>query len=268
MTPVSVIRKAKIAATRTVSGSSYSAATLAYQTRVVAAGGQLIDIDWLDLFYGFLATQSLTIHAAYAASFGLKKDGSNLVSALYDLSSNNFDLAQVIGSQQPVYGATSFESSLPAIVFDAVDDNLQYGTISNVSQPTSYIFVFRPNFIGAASTNHLFPSDNSNPRNQIYAASDDLKMFAGTDVTVTTLVDQPYIILMEFNDTSSKCYVNGSDVGGTFATGTGVLDFLRIGRSSAPAHSIWAFNAVVSGIMTAGQRGAFFTFLNDKYAAY
>lgn len=77
-------------------GVSYEPETLTYQTRVLADGGEIIDITVLnDAIVTAKAGDyfdSLSIWVN--PSFGIKKDANNKVTVLYDVTANNNDLIQ------------------------------------------------------------------------------------------------------------------------------------------------------------------------------
>lgn len=68
--------------------SSSSALVNAHMTRVLAAGADATTINkpWLDTFYNWLVTNNLTNNLLFAtmAEFGVVKDGSNVISKIFD----------------------------------------------------------------------------------------------------------------------------------------------------------------------------------------
>lgn len=81
--------------------------TLAYTARVIADGGEIISQFDIDQAYKFLKRDGLNLANLcwHSSQFGLIKDGSNAVSKLYDISSNNWDATQATGGLQPLWVA-------------------------------------------------------------------------------------------------------------------------------------------------------------------
>jgi len=113
----------------------YRTDTYAYQARVVADGGTVINIAMVDNAYKLLADNSLSPVVWLDANFGVKKDGSNKVSKLYDITDNDFDATQATSGAQPVW-TTGIKNGLAGIVFDGTDDTLSEG--SNLGKPASF----------------------------------------------------------------------------------------------------------------------------------
>ncbi len=114
---------------------SWRADTEAYIARVEADGGTVINEQLVNDAYQFLADHSLSPLVWVDANFGVKKDGSNKVSKLYDLSSGNKDAAQVTADNQPTWTASQ-QNGLATISFDGTNDNLQEGT--QLGKPSSF----------------------------------------------------------------------------------------------------------------------------------
>lgn len=75
---------------------SYEAETLAYQTRVLADGGEITDIDKLNTAILNAKTNDYldSLDLWVSPSFGVKKDANNKVTTLYDVTTNDNDLVQ------------------------------------------------------------------------------------------------------------------------------------------------------------------------------
>lgn len=114
--------------------NSWRADTEAYISRVEADGGVVINEQMVNDAYQLLADHSLTPLAWVDANFGVKKDGSDYVSKLYDLTSNNYDATQATSSAQPKWYANQ-QNSMASIFFDG-GDFLTEGT--NLGKPSSY----------------------------------------------------------------------------------------------------------------------------------
>lgn len=75
---------------------SYEAETLAYQSRVLADGGEIVDLAALNNFYiNAKANDYLdSLTFLYASKFGLKKNANGVVILLYDVTANQNDAPQ------------------------------------------------------------------------------------------------------------------------------------------------------------------------------
>lgn len=101
--------------------------TQAYITRVEADGGTVIDVAMVDAAYQLLDDYTLAPIVWVGANFGVKKDGSNLVSKLYDLSDNDHDHVQATAANQPFWNDDQ-QNGLAAIQFNGTDEWLEGGT--------------------------------------------------------------------------------------------------------------------------------------------
>jgi hypothetical protein len=99
-------------------GPSYEAETIAYRDRVIADGGEVIDLDYVDSVYKKLKELNLLDSLKHwsSASAGVRKDSVGYVSKVYSLDGAN-DGAQTTGASQPIFTAEGFS-------FDGSDDYL------------------------------------------------------------------------------------------------------------------------------------------------
>lgn len=111
---------------------SYRAETYAYQSRVLADGGVVVDIALVDEAYQLLANHSLSPVCWVDANFGVKKDGSEYVTKLYDLSSNEHDPTQDGATKYPQWTAAQ-QNGLAGIYFDGSNDELGFGNMLGTS---------------------------------------------------------------------------------------------------------------------------------------
>lgn len=100
-------------------GPTYEAETIAYRDRVLADGGEVIDLDYVDSVYKKLKELSLLASLKHwsSARAGVRKDSANYVSKLYSGDSLSKDITQTTGAKQPFY-------ELGFIVYDGQDDFL------------------------------------------------------------------------------------------------------------------------------------------------
>lgn len=107
-------------------GGGYSAATLAYKTRVEADGGTVADLDYVEALYAMFSSQSLSPEVWVSPLAGYKLNLSYCLK-LYDLSSNDNDLVQGFEKTLPTYAADQ-QNGHPCIVCDGSHDIL-VGTV-------------------------------------------------------------------------------------------------------------------------------------------
>lgn len=100
----------------------YEPETLTQYSRILSDGGSVVDLYSMNTFIAGLKTLGLynNLLACWDARFGVKKDGSNAVSKLYDLSSYNRDASQLTGSYQPIWESNVWNDR-SAILFDGGD---------------------------------------------------------------------------------------------------------------------------------------------------
>lgn len=272
---------------------SWRADTEAYISRVEADGGTVINEQMVNDAYQLLADYSLTPIVWVDANFGVKKDGSNLVAKLYDISDNDHDAVQATGANQPFWNDAE-QNGLATIQFNGSDEWLEEGT--NLGKPASF----------TAFT--IFKASNITSRNVIWMNRTGSYSWWGAEVRNTANGDIALIISDEANSrytTSTSAasligttdyylrtdrYVTGSSTtiynyldGGSAlsttitgsatkaATNAGTsLDF-RIGRYgndttyyTGYVGSLCIFDSSLSD----ANRGYVRDFLNSKYATY
>lgn len=95
----------------------YAPETTAYVDRVETDGGEIISIDAVNDAYLLLKGYNINLTTELkhwsSPNFGVKKDANNKVTKLYDLSSNNNDIAQTDTSKSPTWsnGYNTFDGS-------------------------------------------------------------------------------------------------------------------------------------------------------------
>jgi len=113
-----------------------------YKSRVIADGGVIIDFTAVITAYQTLLDQGTYSNLVewHSASFGVKKDGSNNCSKLYDLSPNNNDKVQATLANQPLWSANT-------LIFNGTTHNLQ------TAYNSSYAFLFDFTVMGRFTPN-------------------------------------------------------------------------------------------------------------------
>lgn len=103
-------------------GVSYEAETLAYQTRVLADGGEIINLDAINIAYLDAKTNDYldSLLAWWSHNFGIKKNANNKVTKLYDLTSNDNDMVQSDTAWAPTWFADSLFYNADYMDFTAI----------------------------------------------------------------------------------------------------------------------------------------------------
>lgn len=112
-----------------VAGPTYEPETPAYRDRVLADGGEVIDLDYVDSVYKKLKELSLLSSLKHwtSARAGVRKDSAGYISKVYSLDGVN-DGVQTTGAAQPLYSSTGY-------VFDGTDDGLAAAYHSSLNVP-------------------------------------------------------------------------------------------------------------------------------------
>jgi len=271
-----------------VASGDYSAETLAYQTRVEADGGTVIDLDAVEAAYSLMAAQSISPVFWYSPLFGSKTAvvGENtLVQTLYDISSNNYDLSQATENARPIF-ASEVLNGHPALNFPTTQSRKITASVALTSNAYSFFVVSRKHASGSASEAYsrvlsLSPStgyDYNNTSSMLigYDRTGPIVQFYRNSASVT----QETITYNVFNLTS--VIWNGANVsqfinGGTEDTGTTSsaslnTQVLRMGTDSANVDSFLngdiAEVICISGAVSSGQRSAIESYLNGIWSVY
>lgn len=143
-----------------------------YIARVLADGGSVIDSTFINDLYTLWTKQSMTtlIRYYHSASAGLKKDGSQRVATLYDLSSNNYDLLQTTDSKKFTYSATDANyNNKPSLTVASASS--QFMSCANVILPSvmdagcvgkfSNFFLFEQSVNATTNDGFLFYNGNA-----------------------------------------------------------------------------------------------------------
>lgn len=166
-------------------GISYESETLAYQTRVEADGGEVIDIDAVNDFYLDAKVNNYldTLKVALLYTGGLKKSNDS-VFTWYDLTSNNNDFKSGSGIVTPI--SAPFYSSV-----NGIGNNTQPAMFRRLTQnqPNAmYAIVKRNNKSGydyfwGSTSDQAFLQDGATDRFYLYAGSDFIPNLTYTNNT-------------------------------------------------------------------------------------
>lgn len=156
---------------------------LLFMMRVIAAGGTVEDVAFLDSFlkdakYNTIFPYFDDIVFAGCPSWGIK--GTSTASMLFSITGAEFDLPQVLGSSQPAINLADLNGRT-RLLFDGVDDVLG-PTAFALSQPETIILCGAEQ--ESRNTGDRFFDGNtaiSGTMYQIGAVSPDITIFAGNN---------------------------------------------------------------------------------------
>ena len=252
--------------------------------RIKADGGTVIDEGWMDTTIRTLKAQGVYGNVKFLgdANFAVKKDGSNAVATLYDISGNNNDATQGTGANQPIWYVNQ-QNGKSGVSFDGVDDFLLNAAPAYNAQSLSITAVYKK----------VAPLETSNT-GVLAASSNGLIQFTVTDGVVNaydTGVDYYYAnahigLTIPNNQftayhistiTSStaplaSAYGNGVLSGTTTVVASYATTGLRIGSYNDAGD--YAYNGSLTSLIlsnvdfTAAQRTAIEAMLNTYYAIY
>jgi hypothetical protein len=173
------------------------------------------------------------------------KDGSNIVSAWADQTSNHYDLLKPAAAGGPLYDAAAFGAGEPGIVFDGVDDML---SAAGIATNTDKIWVFaRFSFDTAPANNDRivsltvpggfrdFGSDSTafmlyfgagSSFDQIYSLRDSAVMGSSGNDPDTVIIGTPGTYGIIYDGTNSVGYLR--DVAKTSVASTGIFGPISI----------------------------------------
>jgi len=113
----------------------FRADTEAYITRVEADGGEVINPTLVDAAYQLLADNSISPLVWVDPNFGVKKNVSDLVETLYDISDNDHDATQTTEGYRPLW-VDDQQGGMATIQFNGSDEFLTEGT--QLGKPASF----------------------------------------------------------------------------------------------------------------------------------
>lgn len=251
-------------------GVTAASLALAYQTRVVADGGTIVDLDSVTNAY-----QSALDNETYndvvcwiASNFGVKKDANDKLTKLYDLSTNNNDLAQSDTSKAPTWYADSIE-------FDGTNDYMQVLYVRE--DPLTFFVVFQVKVIpgsnsvildgGAANELLIYytpagaPIIRPNPLSPFIQGASGLVVDWGV-----------YLIMGIINVTSSLGRLNAVAFGGTSLPAINDYQGLTIGADGGGSGTFANINILEFKVMSVALDATAYqadeAYLNLKWTIY
>jgi hypothetical protein len=178
-------------------------------------------------------------------------------------SAGGVDLTQATSGSRPTY-RTNVINGLPVVRFDGTDDFLD-ATITSRAQPTTWFVVFKPATAGVLQ--NIIGGGQEILRD---ASTNAVVVYAGVTAASDVIADgSAWVILgVQVNGVSSAVW-NGGTAGtigdtGTDPTGTA----LRVGNHLSLSRNFAGDIAEIilyDRVLTTGERGQVFTYLNARY---
>lgn len=271
----------------------YAPETLAQQTRIVADGGTVIDLAFMDTVIKTLKAQSILTASKFLgdANIAVKKDGSGAVSKLYDISGNDNDAVQATGSAQPIWTAAQ-QNGKAGLVFDGSDDRL--ATSASVVGGTSMTAIavgslvsvtgnYRTQFIGQWNSGGSPGTNNWNMAIGDYSGAQTRDPLFGVEIESTatnsgnpTEIDLNTCMILEgiHDGSNTTLLINGSQKDQDAAVGTMNNAAGRVMHIGSIINGDYASNIkfeaglIFAAALTAPQRAAVEALLNTYYAIY
>jgi len=188
-------------------------AALAQKLRIEADGGSIINFWRMNKVIATLREMRvLTSCLAYTDVFiAVKKNGSNLVEKVYDISGNNRDNYQTILAYKPLYAIDSDASSLN---FDGVDDCLCFADSSIIQRKNALTLITKVKILGLSNciTIGALPSGQVlriNRNNLVLPAVDNDWYAAGTTVKAVNQLESLASYIFTFDGSYRRSYTNG-----------------------------------------------------------
>jgi hypothetical protein len=253
---------------------SYTAApaeaeTMTQMNRILADGGTIVDLDYMDLVISTMKAQGIYTAAKFIgdANIAVKKDaGTGAVSILYDISGNNNDAVQAVGANQPIWTAGVQNGKYGIFGGNA---NTYLVSPATVNQPDTIVVAEK---LTATLSGAHFIDAYSGARQIVIAGAGQLGLYAGASLDSGIAANtSPNILVSIFNGSSSELFKNGVSIASGDAGANASHDILIGAGNGAPPTSIngnMLFVAEFNVSLTTTQRQAVDNLLNTYYAIY
>lgn len=248
----------------------FDTATETFAARVLADGGAIEDIDFLDSFIDHAKANNYynDITAAYSPSWGVK--GTTTVSKLYSVIGAAQDLEQAVGANQPTINLADLNGKT-RLTFDGVNDFLKSAAFPFV-QPETFIFGGLQQvswssgdcFCDGISINNSFIQQHTaSPQINAYSGvfvglNSDLAV--GADATLRVLFKEAAAKIQVDNNAETSGNCGPADSGG-FTLGAAGNNALN---SNIKTGTIILLDATVDGDYP-GKVSAIYNFLKSAY---
>ncbi len=204
------------------------AETDAYMARVLADGGTVIDLDYVNLAYKLLKTEGRISqnYSWLSASMGLKKDANNKVSKLYSLKGAAWDLIGV-GTSSMTWYATGQDNAPEILIDKVVAASMKPASAIVLTQPTTIFTVASITYV--ASNQYLYDGFSAAGRSLLLRNVNDAWTFGAnsySDYPQAIGVDT-HIMQANYNGSTSNLFVDGVNLG-TKNAGTGSFEYITL----------------------------------------
>jgi len=254
-------------------------------TRIQADGGTIVSEEWIRKAIWTLKNQGIYANCKFLAdaNMGVKKDGANAVSKLYDLSGNDNDATQGTAANQPVWTA-NVQGGRYGMVFDGVDDYLVCTSNAslNITSAITILMGIKVESFTAGKYMGLFDKSVTTTSWQSYMVADTHLVqwevygttggvLTGTDAIVA---EAATLLNLSYDGANSFIYINGgldNSEASTGSIGVSAQD-LWIGTIDQSAdnffHGAITTKAILDVALTTAQRTALESFVNAYYQIY
>ncbi len=186
----------------------------------------------------------------------------------YDQSGNGSDATQATAGNQPQL-IPSYSGARPCVRFSIANSNGLFSTISTLTQPTSYSFVWSAvTTINGGGTQSLMSTFSSGSQQQVYYnAATQLVLYSGSFLTDpnTYSINTKYATSALFNNASSNIKTNSFTTSGSTSTG-GTSTTLGLG--SRPGNSYQMDGYMCEGGVWPSDTSASFATMISNQRAY
>jgi hypothetical protein len=257
------------------------AETIAYRDRVIADGGELIDMDYVDACFKVLKTHNLLGSLLYytSPSLGIKKDATGYISKLYSLIDGT-DMIQTTGAYQPLFQADTLNGK-PNIYYDG-DDAFNGVLLPKIPTVASVFQVAKETVGGDVHMLWAFGTTSSDTYDLYqYANELGLNNFDGNIYGINDahlFLEKNFIIKSELHSMDyTKFYMQVNGVERTSSAVRGTTSNRPINQTFNLAkgyihHYLWkgwiADTMVLDKVLTTAENDAINNHLNGNYLIY
>lgn len=259
-------------------GKSLEPETITFKNRVIADGGEIIDLKYINSEVRRLKSitdsgtsmwNRLSLYCSPA--FAIKRNTSDAtkVEKIYDLKRSLMDLIQTTSTYQGTF--TTGQNGKPCVQLDDTDDYYQTNYDAAMVQPLSIYYNLFPQ--NGAGTDAYWYDGQTNFDYCAMSGPAAFRIFAGTGLLPSPAPPSGVFIKTRavFNGTSSKIKINGSETLGN--AGTRPINGLTIGKPGGTYPTNTSFNAgqkfhdaiILSGIATSGEDSSTEILFNSRY---
>jgi len=191
----------------------------------------------------------------WVAADDLVLSNNDPVTTWVDKSGNSRNAVQTTSGNKPLY-KTNIINSLPAVLFDASDDYMDFGSLS-LSEYSYFIIINKPD----ASFNSVILAETD--VSYTYLQYSDSWIVAGNTLSVPMINDTSYLKECVTNVSDIKRYTNGN--AHTTQSTSGSHGYRYLSLSGFPAYAYLAEILIYDSALSDANRILVENFLRDKY---